>query len=85
MSKRKQKILKQEEFPTTEKIIETSGEFGQIEAAKLAASYLPSGEVPKSHKVIYVTSDKTVFLSYNEGAANTYARKMNLKVFKIDN
>jgi hypothetical protein len=85
MSKRKAKMLKKEEFPTAEKAIETSSEFGQIEAAKLAASYLPKGDIPRSHLVMWVTSDKTVFLSHNEGAARTYASKKNLNVFKIEN
>jgi hypothetical protein len=74
-----------EEIPTTEKVSTNSGEFGQKEADELAASYLPEGDVPKSHKTMWVTSDKNVFLVHNEGTAKTHARNQKLKVFKVEN
>lgn len=73
-------------------------EFGQKEAEKLAASYVPKDEekryetVFKDGKdvqmdkfdVIYVTSDKNVFFKWNEGQARIHARDQKLELFRIE-
>lgn len=78
---------------------EASKGFGQKEADKLAASYIPNdeekryrtiikdGEEMKEDKydVIYVTSDKNVFFKMNEGEARSHANKLKLQVFEVKN
>lgn len=75
------------DIPTTDTTEIHSGEFGQKEAEKIAASYLPKNvdELPNEYKKMWVTSDKCVFLAYNHGAARTHADKQGLELFKIEN
>ena len=86
MSKNKSNKKQEATPPPTEKVTEQSGEFGQSEAAKLAASYLPDdGTIPKGFETMYITSDESAFVSSNEGAAHKHARRNDLKVFKVEN
>lgn len=73
-------------------------EFGQKEAEKLAASYVPKSEekryetVFKDGKdvqidkfdVMYVTEDKNVFFKQNEGEARSHARDRKIKLYRIE-
>jgi hypothetical protein len=73
--------------------------FGQEEAAKLAASYVPKDEEKRyeivfkdgdkdiqidKFDVMYVTSDKNVFFKWNEGQARVHARDQKLELFTIE-
>lgn len=82
----KSKSTKKDNPTTGTTELKKTGEFGQSEAAELAASYLPNdGKFDAAHKVIWVTSDKSVFYAHNHGAARTHADRNNLKLFKVKN
>lgn len=82
-----------------EEKVESKGEFGQKEADKLAASFIPKDEKDRYNvvmqngkevnidkfDVMYVTEDKNVFFKNKEGEARSHARKRNLKIFTVLN
>jgi hypothetical protein len=95
MSDSKQDKVVNKEVKATKKI--QPKEFGQQEAEKLAASYVPKEEEKRYENafidgkdiqvdkfdVMYVTSDKNVFFKKNEGSARTHARNNKLELFTI--